>query len=64
MATIQDYLRREEINTLFLQGVTHPTFDAFRSYKTYKCEDGMAGYRVGYKGRDKDHKRHKATNWP
>lgn len=35
MAMLEDFLRREEIDILLLQEITHPNFDAFLSYKTY-----------------------------
>ena len=39
---LQDFLRREEIDILFLQEVAHSTIDTLSSYKTY-TNVGTAG---------------------
>jgi exonuclease III len=43
MAMLEDFLRREEIDILFLQEVTQPSFEVFLSYKTYERGEGRAG---------------------
>ena len=50
---LEDFLRRQEIDIIFLQEVAHCTIDTLCSYMTYT--------NVGTAERDNDHRHHKTT---